>query len=411
MFWAAALWAASACAPSAPAGGRVETRSLGEDARAYGLARSPAGDLYQVGEIVKGRPIPGGPVDTSLWIGRWSPRLEWVRHRAEDGWLPGPDAAYGVAVDDRGFVYAVGFVAALSGGEALWIGKYDAALEPVGRYVGPVAPEGRRRYAQSVAVASDGSLFVGGWIGHRPPEANDAIGESVSHFGRGQLPWLGKFSPELHPQGEVDRPDVGSNPQRIHGLAPDPAGGVYAAGSVSDDPISSGGRWWVAHYDAGLRPLAEYRSPESGDFEARAVVRSPDGALWVVGSEGQRCFVARFSPDLRLATKRYLEPRPLPLTPIVRPRAAALGADGLWVSGFLTETDRNRDDEPQSAFLALVPMDDGPIRRIEHVRSEGAETFGWGAVSDSTGGAYVSGTRHGEGERREPFLLRAAPRP
>ncbi|HMX94220.1 MAG TPA: hypothetical protein PKC50_03160 [Elusimicrobiota bacterium] len=400
----------SACAKPDPTKFNFVARNLAADGRAYGVAVGPGGDVYQAGSFVAGRYLSGGPINGSLWLGRWSPDLRLLNARSIDGLFPGQDAAYGVAVDPAGNVYAVGFVAVLSGGEAPWVGKFDRNLNPLGSFTGSPAVEGRRKYSQTIAVGSEENIFLGGWIGHRPSEANEVLGENVAHYGRGQIPWLAKMSPALVPLKEIFRDDVGSGLQRVCALAPDPAGGVYAAGAVSSRSTSGEKRWWVAHYDRNLALLAEYASPAGGDFEARGAVLAGDGSLWIAGCEGQHGFVAHFSADLKPLSQRTFEPKPLRWAPVVRPLGLALAPKGLWLSGYLTEMDRNRDDEPQSAFLAQIPLEEGSPLSLDYVRSGGDRTFGWGVATDKDGNAYVSGAFHRERNRFDPFLGRAPAR-
>lgn len=399
-----------ACSKTDPTKFNFKTQNIAENGRAYGIAVGPAGDVYQAGSSGTGRYIPGGPINGSLWIGHWSPALRLLKARSIDGLFPGQDAAYGVATDPVGNVYAVGFVAVLSGGEALWVGKFDRSLNPLQSFTGQGGVEGQRKYGQTIAVGSEGNVFVGGWVGFRPSEANEALGENVAHYGRGQIPWLAKFTSDLRPLNDVFRDDAGSGPQRVCALAPDPAGGVYAAGAISSRSTSGERRWWVAHYDRNLVLLGEYASPAGGDFEARGAVLSADGSLWLTGYEGQHGFVAHLSGDLKVLSQRYFEPKPLRAAPVVRPLGLALAPGGLWLAGYLTEMDRNRDDEPQSAFLAQIPLEEGPPLSMDYVRTEGDRTFGWGVAADKDGNAFVSGTFHRERDRFDPFLGRAPAR-
>lgn len=193
------------------------------------------------------------------------------------------DRCYGVAVDSQGRVYAVGSFSTASQGLDAIVRKYDSGGNLLWSRAFNGSISGNDE-AFSVTVDPADLIIVAGYTDH------------------GDI-WVRKYDP----LGNVLWTRVYSGPtpggdDKAHRCVTDLSGNVYVVGY---ETVSGQGRnIWLSKYDAGgsLVWTRTYNGPASADDMGYGVAYDPVGAVYVAGShttvvQGENIVLLKYDPD------------------------------------------------------------------------------------------------------------------
>ncbi|MEM9462794.1 MAG: DUF4215 domain-containing protein [Myxococcota bacterium] len=322
-----------------------------DTATAQAIVIDPAGDLWVTGHVrVEPEDEDDNGDEDDLWVARCDPEGT-PRWTFIDDLGGHHDRGLAIALDPQGAVVAGhtvidarnrdGVVLAFDGdGQTRWSWRYDGPARGIDD-------------ARAVAVASDGSVVVGGG------------GDDLTHW------WLTKLDAAGRPLGSSRI--AGTVGAWVEALAIDDGGDLWVAGTeVLDAPDAFDERTWhtqpfLARLDAaaGIRWIRSEPPEGPTRREAFGLALDPDGGATIVGTDpipGTICsrslcpgrlWLARYAGD---GTRRYWA---IPDEMVMgQGRAVVLDADrALWLAGsrrlVYSEADawlgRYRSTEPMEA--------------------------------------------------------------
>ncbi len=275
--------------------------SAGNDA-AYGVAADQSGAVYVAGSTsgsLVDDPNAGG---MDAFLAKYD--AAGVRLWTKMLGTPGDEAAYGVAVDRSGAIYVSGSTTGglggnpNTGGMDAFLAKYDSAgTRQWTRLFGSEGDEA----SYGVAADLSGAVYVAGFTSGSLGGSLNAGGDDafLARFdSSGTLQWTAL----LGTPGE----------ETASGVAVDPAGDVYVAGSTSaglhDNPKMGGDDAFLAKYDsAGVRQWTTLLG-RGGNEVACSLGSDGDGLIFVTGHTSGNLgsntnagdydvFLVRYGPD------------------------------------------------------------------------------------------------------------------
>jgi hypothetical protein len=230
--------------------------------------------------------LGGCSSDNLLWP---SEPFELVASTSVDGPAGGADQARGMALGPDGNIYAAGGVAVAGQDLDIWIGKYDAGLNPLTSTTLNGSADGEDI---GCVLAFDGSgyLYLVGYL---------------SEAGQDHNIWLAKYDTDLVLQDQVTVNGSGNSTDDGYGLLYDGAGTLYVAGTVTE--TGQGYNVWLAKYDTSLNLLdsTTLNGPGNNTDKARFMALDGSGNLFVSGSVTQTgtdydLWLGKFDTDLNL---------------------------------------------------------------------------------------------------------------
>jgi len=297
---------------------------------AYGLALDDAGFIYVVGYTysTQGYPLKSGPQlnfnggDVDAYIIKLDPKASKIIYC---GYLGGSDRdyAYGVAVDEKGAAYIVGYTASrensfpvVKGPDLTHNGEYDvfvAKINPEGNsldycgYIGGQAND----FGRAIAVDSEGRACLTGYT--LSSEATFPVKKGpVLTFKRNYESFIARIN-STGEQIEFCGYLGGLGDDWGYGIAVDQEGSIYVAGATASDeysfPVRTGPDLafngqvdaFVAKISASGEEIiyCGYIGGEGEDV-AMAITVDSTGFAYVTGytGSGEKTFPVTFGPDL-----------------------------------------------------------------------------------------------------------------
>jgi len=245
-------------------GAKVWTRTVNGSANASdaasGVAVDPKGRIYVVGEISNG-------TGQDIWIRKYRPNGDKLWTRTVDGPAGGWDGAWGVAVDDKGRVYVVGFTEVGGEGRNVWVRRYrpDGGKLWTKSFNGATSKDDG---AYGAAVDSKGRIIVVGY---------------TTAAGLQQNAWVRKYKPNGDKLWTRTFDGVDNGHDMAMGVAVGEKDAIYVVGGTEvqgqDFDI------WIRKYRASGTPgwTRTVNGPADGFDAAEGVATDSSGGVYVVG--------------------------------------------------------------------------------------------------------------------------------
>jgi uncharacterized delta-60 repeat protein len=253
---------------------------------AYSVAIAPDGSVYVVGY---GTDLVGSS-GRDWWIKKFSSSgvedtANWDK-KFDSGSSPNDDEARSVAIASDGSVYVVGYGTKLGGlysGADWWIKKFSSSgVEDTANWNKKIDSAGWNDVAYSVAIdPADGSVYVVGYGTHTDPLVSGSPGVDW---------WLKKFnSSGVENTTNWDKKTYRTNGDEAFSVAIYPNdGSVYVVGYVGRGAFEWED-WWIKKFSfSGVEDTANWDkmfgySTGTNDY-ARSVAVASDGSVYVVGT-------------------------------------------------------------------------------------------------------------------------------
>jgi VCBS repeat-containing protein len=296
------------------------------------------------------------------------------------------DEVNDIACGLDGSIYAVGVKT-----KDVFITKYEAdGSEAWTRVLGNPGTD----YAKGVATATDGSIYVAGFLGPEPTGFTDSNGPFIAkYYSDGTVDWTKFLDSNCH----------------INAVAIGLDGSIYLTGGVLgdlDNRANPGGRSaFVSKFDSYGSKVWTRLLGSSSEDEATALTIGKDGSIYVSGytggdfdgqvrvNQGVDAFLTKFNPDgsklwTRLLGVNYF-------TGWGRANALTTGLDGsIYVSGENSILDGVTIDGGGDPFLTKYTIDGNKswTRFLGTKRNDGAFALTGGL----DGSIYLAGYTYGD---------------
>ena len=193
-----------------------------------GIAVDAEGNAYVTGYIeVAGE-------GANIWIRRYDPAGSPVWTRTYNGSANRDDAGHGIAVDNRGNLYVIGYETVSTVGlKNKWISKYDI--------------DGNLLWSRTNEAGTDVALSFANSAGITFDDASDNIYVIGTNFsGTNDDIWIGKYDADGNPLCMQVYNGTGNGNDEGHDIAVDGVGGVYVTGGS----VNAEGIWgsWARKY-------------------------------------------------------------------------------------------------------------------------------------------------------------------
>ena len=240
--------------------------------------------------------------DANVWVAEIDPLDGSVLWHAE------LDAQHEVSTLDDVVAVEEGWVVGGRTQGSKWIGRYDAAWQPIWERSWE---HGYSALRIAVDAAADGRVYVAGGLTIADPMRSYDVQR-----------WVVALEPDGAQAWEVIEPVLPGGTDHAADIAVDEQGGVWVVGRVKQQSLQVSAPWevdaWIQRYDRDGSPTVGYTFDGRlhGSDAAQAVVVTGPDSIVVAGSsavvfEGQNPWIARFGPGERVATPRPLRPPPV----------------------------------------------------------------------------------------------------
>ena len=201
--------------------------SLNDEDYGAGIAVDNNGNAFIVGYVNKG--LATSP---DLWIAKYDSNLVLQSSKTFNGSANGYDAGRAITIDNSGNVIAVGEVTETLGGRNLWVGKFDSGLVLISSTTNIVSggPGSASESFRSVATDATGNIFAVGY--------ND--------FSGSERILMMTFSPTLEILSNSAMLGESSSPDIAHGITRDSNDNFYVTGQLYQ--ASSGNDLWIGKF-------------------------------------------------------------------------------------------------------------------------------------------------------------------
>ncbi len=247
----------------------------GGDDTGYGVALDASGNVYVAGSVYTGS-------DDDIFAAKFSPAGVLLDTVTYSGSGSGPDAAYGIAVQDAN-LYLTGSSYETDHGSHFWTGLFSSSgLDQLGTSLtgGDAAGSG-----YDVAVDTLGYVYAAGEI-YGADTANDAL-VTKSYANLDAVP--GAYPIRYNSPGNAN--------DAAYGLAIDAAGSVYVTGSQERYDINQDKNLWIRKYarDGSELWSQEFHSNAIPGDPYSAGANSDEGFSLAVGTMGFVSVSGRFN--------------------------------------------------------------------------------------------------------------------
>ena len=264
-------------------GAKLWTRNVDGQISGYDFARGAvvdgSGNLYVVGQILNSSTRKG-----DIWVRKYNPSGATLWTRTVNGPGDSFDAAYAAAADSTGKLYVVGHIWTPTGGNDIWVRKYNGSGGKLWTRV-VNGPGGQWDRATGVAVDGADNVYVVGYV-YKSTGGNDI--------------WIRKYSPggsKLWTR-TVNGPANGWD--EANAVAVDSKDNVIVTGFVNVPGESED--IWIRKYDSAGKKLWTRTVSGSGNDTDKgfAVAVDTNDAVYISGetrlSNGKRVtWIAKYS--------------------------------------------------------------------------------------------------------------------
>ena len=276
-YWGATAWIALPDADSV------------ESVAVSGGSSSVTSYIYAVG-IKKG---PAGN-NTDIWYAKYAYNGFQLDSQVYIDPFNVDDGALAVAVSPAGFVYIAGYRTVAGQGRNIWLGKFDADLNPLwggGGEININGPASSTDFAASITLGPSGEIYLSGAVTQSATFFLENLDVWVARIndngGSGSLVW--SFTMD---GGELDN-------DAAWGVTVDSSGILWSTGSL-DTPGSQWADLWLGKFSSAGLMLDSWRKDftGNGDDIGRGIVVSPLGPV-VAGYQtdiiaGESLYLAQF---------------------------------------------------------------------------------------------------------------------
>ncbi|MBI4369682.1 MAG: hypothetical protein HY547_05590, partial [Elusimicrobia bacterium] len=220
------------------------------------------GNIFVAGSINE---TSGG---ANVWVGKFSPSLTLTASANLDGTGGASDSGNGIVVSTNGSVFVIGSVNQSSGGDDIWIGKYDSSLALISS-VTLNGPANSTDIGYGITMDTSGILYATGYI-------TDVTG--------GANIWAAKFNDALAFISSAVIAGSGGGTDRGYAITVDRSSNVYVAGYVFE--TSGSENLWVGKLNTSLQLQQSnaMNGSASGADAGQDVVVDRNGRVFVIGS-------------------------------------------------------------------------------------------------------------------------------
>jgi len=310
-----------------------------------------------------------------LWGTIFGAEGDVIWTRTYDGVANGNDRGQGIAVDENGNVYIVGYESVTGELSNIWVRKYDSSgnVEWTRTHNGPgsLADMG-----QGIAVDRNGNVYVTGYEYHSPAESYNIWFRKYNSNG-GEV-WTKTYN------GASNGADCG------YGIAVDDSGNVYVAGYETVTGVW--GNIWVRKCDPDGEEIwtKTHNGPDNGTDRGYAIAVDASGNVYVTGYEDRGApneddiWVRKYnSSGGEVWTRTHNG------SGDDDDEGAGIAVDGMgcvYVTGSEVATGEGRN-----IWVRKYDSNGGTIWTRTHNGAENLEDRGYGIAVDGSGNVFVTG--------------------
>lgn len=258
--------------------------SANSDDEGYGIAFDQDGYLYVIGYMSE------TGEDHNVWLAKFDSNLVLQNQITVNGSENSTDDGYGIIFDEMsGYLYVAGTLREVGEGYNIWIGKYDTDLN-LQTSTTLNGPDNNTDKGRFLTFDNNGNLFVSG---------------SATQAGTGYDIWIGKFDQDLNLLDERIVAGPTADEDKGYGLIFDGMDTIYITGTITE--AGQGYNIWLAKYDTDLNLLdsTTLNGPVDGDDVTYSITMDENGYLYHTGvySEvigGANIWIAQYNTELEL---------------------------------------------------------------------------------------------------------------